>query len=315
LSTIRILNSIKQPRVRPEDCTLLFGIPLDYEKFCADLRDPSKDFARQFSHGRQMLPDSALWSLYRPYATQATKMAREVADLGVEVVFDVTLDKFVASLNDRPITTIIAHWRSAIFRPEDILSPLDLKASVIEKAGNLITQYGSDGYKRLSATFSSTVDRGADSRALIANELSMFLLEVPAPFVSEAGTGDTRLGRVTRYLFELDRRRQQLENLIPGMFSGGSSMEFGDKLHSLREVVESISINYSGILDLTVCNSVMVGEAIRRKCAKALVLMSEEVTQLDFRLALYKQLIHYLARHDATYIDATILLRRHLAGH
>jgi len=81
---------------------------------------------------------------------------------------------------------------------------------------------------------------------------------------------------------------------------------------AIVEVVRAIDESFSGVLDLTICNSVMLAQAAHEKCAEALVLCNEQVTYADFRLPLYLAVIRFLARRPQPYEDANYRVREGL---
>jgi len=66
------------------------------------------------------------------------------------------------------------------------------------------------------------------------------------------------------------------------------------------------------IMDLTVCDSVLLAECIRERHQHGVVLANPRPTTPDFRLALYGEAIRHIARHGKPYPETAIRLRRAL---
>jgi len=289
------LTSHEERPVHPRDCSLLIGVPLDKERFVQDLDpDSAKDFVKQFRKGRECLSANGLWRLYEPYANLALDVAEEASKLGVNVIYNARSCDFSSQLIRREVTTVVAHWRSPLFRCGDVVSA-KLKANEIDEQ-----------FKRVTG-FSCRNDTCEE----IAAKLNMFLEDGWAYKALNAGSD--RVGVLTRKIYALHKKRQSLERQIPNVFEGGSSVEFSDGLFSIHDVVRAVPADFAGILDLTVCNSIMLGEEIRKKCDDCVVIINEKAASFDFRFALYRQIIRSLSRNPQSFLDVVIGLRKQLA--
>ena len=108
------------------------------------------------------------------------------------------------------------------------------------------------------------------------------------------------------------RRRMMLESALPGVFRGGAAIEFSDNFRSMREILDATDPGIRGVVDLTVCNSVALGEEIRRKCPRCMVMVNAKRTSPAFRLALYRQAIHLMKTGGRSYPDTVMRLRQYL---
>jgi len=86
-----------------------------------------------------------------------------------------------------------------------------------------------------------------------------------------------------------------------------------DGLHPISELVAAIAPDWRGTLDLTVCNSTVLGNAVRLRARGSVVLMNEEPADLPTRLALYKQVVRMLSHHKQSYMRCMIDMRAYLA--
>src|SRR5205085_1094422 len=67
--------------------------------------------------------------------------------------------------------------------------------------------------------------------------------------------------------------RVELEQAFPGLIAFGRSVEFSDGMRSVHEVVTAVPKGFNGLLDLTTCNSVILGKAIKAGHPDCLVAM------------------------------------------
>lgn len=89
-------------------------------------------------------------------------------------------------------------------------------------------------------------------------------------------------------------------------------MEFDDGFCGVQEIASAWPIDYDGVLDLTICNSTLLAELIRRRCPHGLVLANEELTYPEFRLPLYNAVVRLLCRRPQPYEDAVFEIRKYL---
>ena len=286
MSSIVIRGLESERPASPHDCALLIAAPLDRESFFADLERRDKEFARNFQSQFPALNDDALWRVYQPYAQLAAEVAARAAALGVRVAGGATFADFLRIVCEAPVVTLVAHWRSARFRREDIADAAAVRA-YLEQHANLADSAAEPAWDRLNAL----LDR-------IAGEDE----ENPA------GSSGYEAARQYRW----QGARAQIEPGLGGAVRGGAAVEFADGFHLVGEIVAGIPAGYAGTLDLTVCQSVMLGEEVKRKCRHSLVLTSSGLASMDYRFALYRQVLELLAARPQPFEDAVVNVRKAL---
>lgn len=269
----------------PRDCVLLIAAPLDRDRFFADLERRDKEFARNFQRQFAALNDAALWRAYEPYASVAKEVGTRVSELGVRVIENVTLADFRDSLTAYEVTTLVGHWRSARFREDDIVNAAAVRA-YIQNHG-----VGCEGPEW-------------DCLNQLLDSIS----------TEDEGNPRGSPGYAVEQQYAWQQARSQIEKDLAGAVRGGAAVEFGDGFHGIHEIVDGIPAEYAGTLDLTVCQSVMLGEEVKRKCRRSLVLTSAGPTTMDYRFALYGQVIEVLAVRPLPFEDATVAVRKSLIG-
>lgn len=263
---------------------MLLSIPLDRAAFFAGLDDPARDYVRQFRLKRPNQTGESLWKAYRPYAELAADVCERVEKHNVRVVQSATLDALHAGIQTALVTTLVAHWRSALFRPEDIASPDQIAAYL-------------------------QADASRQGNAELALRLNSMLKSADPRFddVLPGSDGEAAARQRKWYI-----RRRELEPVLGVALRGGAAVEFADGFYSVREILAGFPVQFTGVLDLTVCQSALLAEEVRAKCRRCLVLCNVDLTEIDFRLALYAQVIDVLAVKPQPFEDAVIKVRRSL---
>ena len=293
--------------VSPCDCALLIAVPVTKEKFLDDLEPGhDKDFVQAFCRDQRLSPEG-LWSAYEPVVRLVLDVGSEARGHGVKVVYDAALSDFSEQILRARVITLVAHWRSAWFRKAEL-----------ENAGNLKSSQGQQLEKTVHVSL--TLPAGE-----IARRLNEFLLEGLEPAAKEALIAQAQSpempdeldegpqwGALTRGIRAIHQKRVELEKLAPLFFNGGSAVEFADRMCSVEEVVHAVPAEFSGVMDLTICNSILLGEDIRRKCAHSVVMMNAAESSLAFRMALYRQVIRTLAKKPQSFTGAALQIRKHL---
>jgi hypothetical protein len=287
------MSEVESKPVTPADCALLLAIPLDRESFLADLSNPTKDFVRHFKlDGRANQTNESVWEAYLPYATLATEVCKEVKGLGVQVALSATLKDLHRLVAKWEVVTLVAHWRSALFRAEDIKS--------LDQVKNLLVEKG--------ILSKDEMTKHNDSNSL-AKHLNLILQTKDERFddVLENSPGEAAAKQLKWHV-----RRHELEQHLGNSVVGGAGVEFADAFRDLQSIVTGFPVEFSGVLDLTVCQSVVLGEEVRIRCKGSQPLASVGKTSFDFRLALYAQVINLLAQTPMAYEEAVLKTRKAL---
>jgi hypothetical protein len=294
-------TAAKSALVSPSDCGLAVTIPLDRETFAKKLeREEEGNFVQAFRAERSALSVDGLWRLYQPYADLASEIANRVRAFGVSVVLDVSLDQFASLLRSHAVVALVAQWRSALFRASDIQDAhaiFDRLSDPTSPPRQSIQRFGSGARNPESAD--------TEILAEYLNQSLLCDLQIPG-----ANGKEPRLGEITRFQYQIFRRRESLA--METLFRGGAGAEFAEGFHSVNEIVSCFPPEFSGLVDLTVCNSVLLAESIRRAYPDCLVLANEDLAYLDFRLATYAQVIRSLSGQPEPYEDVVYRIRKEL---
>jgi hypothetical protein len=106
--------------------------------------------------------------------------------------------------------------------------------------------------------------------------------------------------------------RYRVVTLVAHSPEPGDRVEFRDGLHPREDVVSMVPVHDEAILDLAICYSRALAEAVQSTRREWQVMGNEEETSLPFRLLFYKSKIELIARQPLSYLDADRLLRLEL---
>jgi hypothetical protein len=102
-------------RVRPEECTILFGIATSREEFFADQAREDRDFSRQFE---------GIWPRYdREFAGVLRELEPAMMKKGAAMRHGATLADFSAAFASFRVVTLFSHWLEGAVEFADGMKP------------------------------------------------------------------------------------------------------------------------------------------------------------------------------------------------
>jgi hypothetical protein len=292
--------------VSPRDCALAFAIPLTEAQVVADLaEDAPKDLAKSIRRRTTLkLRGSYLYArYYQPLVAVANAVAAETEALGVKVYRGTRLADVAAVTAAHAVVTLVAHWRFPPLSERDVGDLPRFRAALApgEAAGA--------GEERPVHAFlwADPAVRAATTAAELAAALNRLLLPSQryyqwAPTAEEEWPADAAAAGPTRVL---------LEETFPGCFAPGLCLEMADRLCTTWEFIDAVPDAFDGVLDLTVCNSLPLAEALRRRRSRCNAVCVTSLATADVRLVIYRHVIRSLARSPEPFED--ILIRAHLS--
>jgi hypothetical protein len=293
--------------VSPTRCALAVGVPRTFDEFSADLADPGRwDFAASVV---ALLPRTARtavegWELYEPYARVFDRVVREVTRLGVTVVPAANPGTLTRLLREFPVVTLATHFRMAGVTPDDVRDPVRLADALREPAD--LVQAGLRAHcaehdpglldtadsapaaglrERLAAALDAVVKAAHDQYLGSPGEPGPAAAPRPAP-----------PDRLTRVAFE--------ESLGPAVLREAPAVEFRDGLFTARAVVDAVPEDFAGVLDLGLCNSVILAGAVRRRRDRMRAVAGRWLLDSFVPFSRYTLVIQELALRPEPYLDA-----------
>lgn len=304
------LHPTRQP-VKPHECALAVGIPLTREQFIEDLSRPDlKDFA---SHVRRenLQPDVSneyYWGRYEGSVRVARRVCEEVKALGVTVCLTVTPGELTELLRNFKVVTFVTHWRFTRLLPEDLIDVDGLLNSLARPASRVqwaVRQALLARDPDVLADTSRWAERATGVRERLTLALSAIAVASHALYRSVAD--DAPPAEDQYRTDELERlTRVELERAFPNQVAFGKSVEFSDGMRSVQDVVDAVPVGFNGTFDLTSCNSVILGKAIKASHPNCLVAMNRYPTDLYVRMPIYKLAIEYLNENHIPFTEALI---------
>jgi hypothetical protein len=302
----------------PSDCALLITAPLTEVDFLSDLGSSDKDFVKNWSKNQRLasdeiLTDEELWKIYSSRIKDfILNEVEEIRTLGAKVFFDVKLGDLEAIFSEQKVITLEAHWFSPpleaadfinwsiflerVFRSDEIVAKA-LREVLFPDSHESFSNYGEE--------------RAPDIVRKINSVLVNYNLKgsKPKPIMV------TPMNEKNRQEIWIHLNRFALEKTFSDQIKQKCRIEMFDGLHLPGEVGSQIPVNFNGVIDLTVCNSELVGKDLKQTHPNCLVITNRFTTDLKFRLILYKGVMKMLLNGEHhNYIEATMSLRRQLSA-
>ena len=216
-------------------------------------------------------------------------------------------------LFEREVVTLVAHWRSWRVLPRDLRDVPGLARRLTDPhdpaSARVREQLPPDVMDRVRADHPTegrpddplaVAIAGAFNAVIDGGWLGPGAPTAPAP-ADRAQSGQDLLRRT--------HNRSLLDRAFDGLLTPGNRIELAGGMHPVDDIIRAIPASFTGFIDLTVCNSVLLGEAIKRERPGCLVVMNLNPTNFDLRIVVYRHLIRYLSRFRKNYLDAVSDLR------
>jgi hypothetical protein len=228
----------------------------------------------------------------------------------VRVSYRTSLSDLALLLREYAAVTLATHCRLMPFQTEDILDPLgfervirsrvphdDLECQVLRALNEAIEK----------ARQSLFAER--DPRQCVTAGLNSLVSRAHAWYerdmAERAPAGDT-VGAISHRL-----TRAELEYRFPEFLAAGRCVELGDGLCTIPALAKAIPEGFTGILDLSLCNSAILERSIKTARPKCLLVINQGLAAIDARIIRYKLIALKLSQSSMCFVDA--LREVHLA--
>lgn len=261
----------------PSDCALAVALPLSRGELLAELgSERPSDFVRGI---RARFPATSLATICHGYAEEVAMADRVVAEArahGVTIALRATLADLAALTARFRVVSVLAHAPNPGIAEADILDP----RALVEAA-----QSGSSPDQKRVRRHLRLRGLGLGSGAATPTAAAIAAI-LHALLWTHAAPGARRRG-------QMDRTR--VEDAFPRAVAAAPVIELGDGLHSLAAVRGAVARSFDGVLDLSTCTSIVLGEALKRSRDDFLVLVTKRATHPKLRLLLYQLRMRELA--------------------
>jgi hypothetical protein len=284
--------------VGPRDCGLAIALPLTRERFLQHLRMPEwHDYAayvRDLSKTAGAA-DEYYWTFeYEHFAAAMSTRCSQVERQGVRVVRDATPGTLAALFVSCAVVTIVAHSRFEPLRPEEILDMQRLLTMLRHPPSRLV-----EAFRRQLDTLQPLWSTQASVPARLVEAINRVLAAAHESYRDEA--------RAPVLLLDIPAvrlTRPTLERAFEGVIAAGKTVELADGMKTIREIAAIIPPSFGGLVDLTICNSAIMGESIKELRPECVVAVNRYQTAPHVRLAIYRLAIDDLARHRQPFANA-----------
>ncbi|HTU21775.1 MAG TPA: hypothetical protein VMG10_27300 [Gemmataceae bacterium] len=278
--------------VRPGDCTLALAIPLSEAEFLRDLKnDAPKDLAKSIRREWPLRGEFVYAERYRPLVDIVCDVANEVQSLGVTVCRGTRLADLPALFERHKVVTLVAHWCLVGLRGADILNVNGfcalLRTSARDERDGKLPERPTDAPLRDDEKV-----RSATTAADLATALNRLLEPTQRYYEWDSKPGEEiPCGEIATAGFT----RVHLEEHYPGFIAPARCLELADGLCTVWEFINKVPPLYDGIVDMTICNSIIPAEALRRRRSACNALTNTFKARAEVRLELYRHVIRSLA--------------------
>jgi hypothetical protein len=268
------------------------------------------DFARYVCalQPRKGADREAYWTTeYAPVAGVVERVCLKVERLGVQVLRAVRLSDLRPLFERYRVITVLAHWKFMALAPQDLLDTPKMMAELQAPRGLLQEQIAQAVKARHPELLTGTPSRGGAEALLAA--LNAVIADAHRGYRRSGNSGsasdDEMLQRLTR---------PALEEAFPTFVRAGKSVELADGMHTVSEFAQTVPPAFQGVLDLSVCNSVLLGAAVKRVAPGSLVANNRYPADIVQRITLYGLVVERLSRRREPYPDAMSFVHERAAG-
>lgn len=296
---LRISEPTMTKPVSASDCALAVGLPLTRDEFMGGLTS-DRDFARHvkrtnFRHG---LSEDYYWEeVYRPVTETMRRVCGRAEKAGVAVRESTTLDGLAELVRSYKVVTLVGHWRFMALVPEDLLAACRLIEALRKPEGALCEAISAAVQRRSPELWQGCYP---GSPGILLASLNEMIRD--AHLWYQRGGGASTREPTTEDLQRLTR--PAVEQAFPDLIRQGLAVELGDGMHRIGEIVDALPAGFDGLLDLTICNSVILGAAIKRAYPGCTVAVTRYSVEIAVRTALYGLVIEELRRGGLSFMDA-----------
>jgi len=295
--------------VSPSDCAVAIAIPLTFEDLLHDITASNKDFARLLC--RNASPEIVWNELYRPRLVEVVEgVSAKLSKWGSLVLRRATLADLSDLAQRYSVVAVCAHFKMTDVRAADLVDPARCLEIVRERASAVAEKL----YHQAQQMVPDLMREPPLQRWELAGRLAPFLqtcverthayVAAPPSVVRVSPPADLGAGL----------HRVHLEQCFGSAMRAASCVEMFDRLHTFPAFQSAIPADFSGVLDLSMCNSFMVAEDLKRSRPSSLVVENRFLAAPDVRLARYALVMRELARSRSRYTDALLRVHRAMAG-
>jgi hypothetical protein len=298
---------------------LLIGLPINRSDFLGDyLRWPDQDYARSGVRGEE--PEKA-WANFGAHLAQTVADLVEAANgSGIGVLPKATKADFAqAFVREAEVVILVTHWRGSRLDGRDLLCDPETCAAAISDSApcGLASETIEELRLRVSAALDATSSRlpSPERRSHFADRLTEKLIRgPPLPGLGELA-GKEHV--VVSDLWLETRHRDLLDLCANNTILPGNRVELRDGLHSPSSLAALVPEQWTGLIDLSMCRSVLLGDRIKQGRSDRGMIVRTNTVDPTFTLTLMKRLfielgtgtVNYASRYSELFNAAQQIIR------
>ena len=247
----------------PHECALLVAPPLDFESFEKDVEMAGPSIPAKQARGDyafqmvRALPEPDVMTAWLKDGKFVASLCRELISdaesVGVKVYKEATRQQLIEATNDGvSVVVLVAHWRGSRVGATDLR--MEAVSDVLAKLQTSCDTFERNLFNQLDPIMSAS--ETAPKASVIADEISAVICEQAGYPTSRPDDGfmnaPDRAGAIGAVRDRVD------EFLVPG-----NCLEFRDSYHKASAVAGMFAEDWAGVVDLAVCHSMYLAEAIK----------------------------------------------------
>lgn len=292
----------------PTQCGLAIALPLDQRTVELALEGgPFRDYVSRA--GRSVDASTAWRDTFSSVAAAVTRLATVAEGMGVTLAMNASLHDLSKLFDRCSVVTILAHWRGPGVVSADLRLTSRALMDRIETETSEIATLVRTG---LPANWKQMLGGCPTEK----RRLSMLAEQLDARLDCEPYLGGQPYGVPV----QMDASTLRHENRVvlqewwPEAFAPGCRLELADGLYASNDVADCVPESWTGVCDLSNCQSAQLIDRIKRNRGDRIVIGNDGLTDPLTRCAILEQAYRLLAANPCNYAAARAALATSLRG-
>jgi hypothetical protein len=280
----------------PRKCMLLIGIPINRDDFLQDYRRwPDQDYASFVAAAAGGEPEAA-WTKDGAYLSQRVAELIEAANTsGIHVAARATKSDFTAPFAEgAEVVILVTHWRGSRVAGRDLLcDPEACAAAIFDSVPSTLSgETVQELHLRVSAALRDMPPGvpASERRHYFADQLTKHVISASEPLPGLFRSAANSEHVVVSDLWLETRHRDALDLCAGGTILPGNRVELRDGLHSPSSLAALVPKQWSGLIDLSMCRSVILGDSIKQGRSDRGMIVRTKTCDPTFTLTLMRRL-------------------------
>lgn len=291
----------------PHECALLVAPPLDFESFEKDVEMAGPSIPPQQARGDyafqmvRALPEPDVKTAWlkdgKLVASLCHELISDVESVGVKVYKEATRQQLIEATNDGvSVIVLVAHWRGSRVGATDLR--MEAISNALAKLQTYCDPFERNLFKQLDSIMSGS--ETAPKASVIADAISAAICE-------QAGYPNSRpddgFMNAPDHAGAIGAVRDRVDELFCDFLVPGNCLEFRDGYHKATAVAGMFAEDWAGVVDLAVCHSLYLAEAIKSGRDDRRVLTNELAKQPERCLPELRETFLRLSLGGQNYIN------------